>query len=72
LSGAIEFDGDGNLFVATGDNTMPFLCDGYSPLDERPGREAFDAQRTAANSASLMGKILRIRPLAEGAETSPP
>ena len=72
LAGALEFDDDGNLFVATGDNTMPFLCDGYSPLDERPGREAFDAQRTAANSASLLGKILRLKPLPGGGYSIPP
>ena len=29
---------DGNLYLATGDNTNPFDSDGYAPIDERPGR----------------------------------
>ena len=44
--GALEFDGDGNLYIATGDNTNPFASDGYAPIDERAGRAAWDAQRT--------------------------
>jgi glucose/arabinose dehydrogenase len=64
--GALLFDAKGNLLIATGDNTNPFESDGYSPLDERSGRAAFDAQRTAANSNSLSGKLLRITPEANG------
>ena len=37
---------DGNLYLATGDNTNPFDSDGYAPIDERAGRSAWDAQRT--------------------------
>ncbi len=69
--GAMEFDGEGNLYIATGDNTNPFASDGYSPIDERPGRSLWDAQRTSANSASLNGKILRITPQADGSYTVP-
>ncbi|MCA9038080.1 MAG: carbohydrate-binding protein, partial [Planctomycetaceae bacterium] len=36
------------------------------PIDERPGREPWDAQGTAANSRSGNGKVLRIRPLSDG------
>ena len=36
--GSMAFDSDGNLYLATGDNTNPFESDSYSPLDERPGR----------------------------------
>ncbi|WP_205859598.1 ThuA domain-containing protein [Phycicoccus flavus] len=64
--GALEFDNDGNLYVATGDNTNPFASDGYAPLDERDGRAAWDSQRTSANTNSLSGKILRITPKDEG------
>jgi PKD repeat protein/glucose/arabinose dehydrogenase len=64
--GAMEFDLDGNLYIATGDNTNPFDSSGYAPLDEREGRSAWDAQRTAGNTNSLSGKVLRITPKAEG------
>ncbi len=69
--GALEFDGNGNLFVATGDNSNPFDSDGYAPLDERPGRAAWDSQRSAANSNALNGKVLRIHPEADGSYTIP-
>ncbi|AKH82094.1 hypothetical protein AA958_07460 [Streptomyces sp. CNQ-509] len=64
--GALEFDHKGNLYIATGDNTNPFASSGYAPIDERPGRSAWDAQRTSANTDSLNGKILRIRPKPDG------
>jgi PKD repeat protein/glucose/arabinose dehydrogenase len=69
--GALEFDHDGNLYIATGDNTNPFASDGYAPTDERPGRAAWDAQRTSANTNALNGKILRITPQADGTYTVP-
>lgn len=66
-AGALEFDQDGNLYISTGDNTNPFDDSrGYAPIDERPGREPWDAQRTSANSRNGNGKILRIRPLPDG------
>jgi cytochrome c len=67
VGGDILFDSQGNLYLSTGDDTNPFESDGYTPIDERPGRNpAFDAQRTAANTNDLRGKILRIRPQAGG------
>jgi cytochrome c len=66
LGGSLAFNAKGSLFISTGDNTSPFDGAGYAPVDERPNREFFDAQRTAANSLSLMGKILRIKPAAVG------
>ncbi|MDT0316926.1 ThuA domain-containing protein [Streptomyces millisiae] len=69
--GALEFDGHGNLYIATGDNTNPFASDGYAPLDERAGRAAWDAQATSANSAVLNGKVLRITPRPNGGYTIP-
>ena len=66
-AGALQFGPDGCLFASTGDNTNPFEdSQGYAPIDERPGREPWDAQGTAANSRSGNGKILRIRPLPDG------
>ena len=62
VGGQIEFDGKGNLFLSTGDDTNPFESDGFVPIDERPDRNpAFDAQRSAANTNDLRGKLLRIR-----------
>jgi cytochrome c len=65
-AGSTDFDSQGNLYLATGDNTNPFQSNGFSPHDERDGRRVFDAQRTAANSRDLRGKILRITPKDDG------
>ncbi|MGA9747953.1 MAG: PQQ-dependent sugar dehydrogenase [Nocardioides sp.] len=63
VGGDIVFDSDGNLILATGDDTNPFESDGYVPIDERADRNpAFDAQRTAANTNDLRGKVLRVTP----------
>jgi hypothetical protein len=69
--GEIHFDPDGNLLLTTGDDTNPFESQGYAPIDERDGRENFDAQRTAANTADLRGKALRITPQEDGSYTVP-
>lgn len=69
--GSMVWDKDKNLYISTGDNTVPFASDGYSPIDERPGRHTFDAQRSSANPNDLRGKILRIRPQADGSYTIP-
>ena len=65
-AGSMVFDPDGNLLIATGDNTNPFDSDGYTPIDDRQGRPYWDARRTSGNSNDLRGKILRITPRAEG------
>ena len=52
-----------SLYISTGDNTNPFDSSGFNPIDERAGREDWDAQRTAANTNDLNGKILRIKPM---------
>lgn len=70
-AGSITFDGDENLYLSTGDNTSPFASDGFDPLDEQPGRQSFDAQRSAGNTHDLRGKILRIRPLPDGSYICP-
>src|SRR5918996_5523600 len=38
VGGGIRFDAAGNLFLSTGDDTNPFESDGYTPIDEREGR----------------------------------
>jgi cytochrome c len=70
-AGSLAFDGEGNLFISTGDNTNPFESDGYAPIDYRPGRSGFDAARSAANTADLRGKILRVHPEPAGGYTVP-
>lgn len=69
-AGEIEFGPHGNLYLSTGDNTNP-RATGYAPIDERPGRRIWDAQRASANTMDLRGKILRIRPQADGTYTIP-
>lgn len=61
--GGLFMGANGDLILGTGDNTttIPEI-----QLDERPGFETHDAQRTAANSMDLRGKILRIRPTPDG------
>lgn len=72
VGGDLNFDAQGNLLISTGDDTNPFASDNYTPIDERPTRNpAFDAQRTAANTNDLRGKILRIHPEADGGYTVP-
>jgi cytochrome c len=73
VGGQIAFDPQGNLYLSTGDDTNPFESDNYSPIDERPTRNpAFDAQRSAANTNDLRGKLLRIRVRANGGYDIPP
>jgi cytochrome c len=69
--GSIDWDAKGNLYLSTGDNTSPRASDGYAPIDERPGRSPFDAQKSSSNTADLRGKIIRIHPEADGTYTIP-
>jgi cytochrome c len=71
VGGSLGFDAEGNLYVAIGDNTNPFDSDGYSPSDERPGRFAWDAQKSSANMNDLRGGISRIHPEDDGSYTIP-
>ncbi|KIF77821.1 sugar-binding protein [Streptomyces sp. 150FB] len=71
MAGSLAFGKNGELFLSTGDNTDPFAQDGYTPIDERAGRAVFDAQRSAANTNDLRGKILRITPTDDGTYTVP-
>jgi glucose/arabinose dehydrogenase/cytochrome c551/c552 len=76
--GSIAFDGDGDLFVSTGDNSTPFdepntpyPSHGYAPLDDRPGHLQYDSRRGAGNTNDLRGKILRIKLNADGTYSIP-
>ena len=69
--GSIAFGPDGNLFLSTGDNTSSKESDGFSPLDERPGRAPFDAQKSSGNTHDLRGKILRIKVESDGSYSIP-
>ncbi|MEU7825601.1 ThuA domain-containing protein [Catellatospora sp. NPDC049133] len=69
--GSMTFDAAGNLYLATGDNTNPFESNGFAPLDERAGRSDFDSQKSSGNTNDLRGKVLRIKPQADGTYTIP-
>ncbi len=69
--GAIQFGPDGLLYLSTGDNTSSKESDGYTPIDERPGRGPYDAQKSSGNTMDLRGKILRIKINADGSYSIP-
>jgi cytochrome c len=71
-AGTVEFAPDGCLLISTGDNTHPGGdTAGYAPIDERPGQDPWDAQKSSANTHDLRGKILRLRLTPEGGYTIP-
>ncbi|SCE95355.1 Glucose/arabinose dehydrogenase, beta-propeller fold [Micromonospora matsumotoense] len=69
--GSMTFDSQGNLYLATGDNTNPFESSAFTPIDERAGRQDYDAQRSAGNTNDLRGKVIRIHPEDDGTYTVP-
>lgn len=69
--GGMVFDKAGNLYLTTGNNTSNSNSDGYAPIDERPNQSTWDDQRGAASTNDLRGKILRIKPQADGTYTIP-
>ncbi|WP_405997618.1 ThuA domain-containing protein [Streptomyces sp. NBC_00829] len=72
VGGDIDFDAQGNLYLSTGDDSNPFASDGYTPIDERPGRNpAYDARRTSGNTNDLRGKLLRIKVGEDGSYSVP-
>ncbi|HCX22793.1 MAG: PKD domain-containing protein [Flammeovirgaceae bacterium] len=70
-AGDLVFDRDGNLYISTGDNTFSRASDGFTPLDERPGRSPWDSQKSSSNSNDKRGKVLRIHPEMDGSYTIP-
>lgn len=70
-AGSIVFGPDGYLYLSTGDNTSSKESDGYTPIDERPGRSPYDAQKSSGNANDLRGAILRIKVNADGSYSVP-
>ncbi len=70
-AGNVYFGPDGYLYLTTGDNTSSKESDGFSPIDERPGRGPFDAQKSSGNTHDLRGAILRIKVQPDGSYTIP-
>lgn len=68
--GSVEFGPDRLLYLSVGDNTSPRET-GYGPIDERPGKSPWDAQKSSANTNDLRGKILRIKPEDNGTYSIP-
>ena len=71
VAGCLEFGIHGELFITTGDNTNPFASNGFTPIDERPSRAPWDAQKSSSNTNDLRGGILRIMPQPDGSYTIP-
>lgn len=59
--GDMHWDEKGAILLSVGDDTSP-RQDSYGPRDNRPGREAFNAERTSQNPGDRRGKILRLLP----------
>ena len=59
-AGMMLFGPDGNLYASTRDNTHPSGdSHGYAPIDRRPKREPFSAEKSSANlDAILQGTSL--------------
>ncbi len=68
--GGMTWDKAGNLYLSTGDNTSP-RATAYAPIDERPERYPWDAQKSSGNTNDLRGKIIRIHPQPDGTYTIP-
>lgn len=69
--GSIDWDAAGNLYLSTGDDTNPFASEGSGPMDNRAGREGWDARATSSNTNDLRGKVLRIKPDTKGGYSIP-
>ena len=74
VAGDVDFDGNGNLYLSTGDNTPASApgANGYAPNNDAPGNNpGLDSRRGAGNTNDLRGKILRIKVAADGSYTIP-
>jgi len=69
MGGGMTWDAAGNLYLSTGDNSDATQ---YTPIHwTAEGGAGQDAQRSAANTNDLRGKILRIHPEPDGTYTIP-
>ncbi|RGA00378.1 hypothetical protein DI270_035140 [Microbispora triticiradicis] len=61
---SLVFDSEGNLYLGVGDDVSPNASghNRYVPMDHRAS-ERWDSRKTAANTADLRGKVLRIKPI---------
>jgi cytochrome c len=66
--GSIAFGPDGLLYFSAGDNSTPFdepgvqfVSHSFSPQNDIPGHQQYDARRSSGNSNDLRGKIMRIK-----------
>lgn len=74
VAGDVDFDDQGNLYLATGDNTPAGTpgANGFAPNNDAPGfNPGFDSRRGAGNTNDLRGKILRIAVQEDGSYTIP-
>ena len=81
-AGSMTFGPGGLLHISTGDDTEHAQSQGFNPIDDdvlrnNPGDNpdadrAYDARRTSGNTNDLRGKILRIKPEADGTYSIPP
>ncbi|MCW2879482.1 MAG: yliI 2 [Sphaerisporangium sp.] len=74
VAGDFDWDADGNLYLATGDNTPAGTpgANGMAPNNDAPGMNpGFDSRRGSGNSNDLRGKILRIKVGEDGSYTIP-
>ncbi|MEU6645608.1 ThuA domain-containing protein [Saccharomonospora sp. NPDC046836] len=72
--GGMDFDDEGNLYVAVGDSNSSQGSSGYSGnnwTQDYQGVSFQDARRTSGNTNDLNGKILRIHPEDDGTYTIP-
>ncbi|MGB6153747.1 MAG: PQQ-dependent sugar dehydrogenase, partial [Pricia sp.] len=66
-AGDMDFDSQGNLYIATGDNSNHSE---YAALNENDANQS--AENTSSSTNDLRGKILRITPQPDGSYTIPP
>ncbi|MFI7627948.1 PQQ-dependent sugar dehydrogenase [Microbispora rosea] len=74
VAGDFDWDDEGNLYLATGDNTPASTpgANGFAPNNDAPGMNpGFDDRRGAGNTNDLRGKILRIKVQEDGSYTVP-
>ncbi|HCQ80491.1 MAG TPA: glycosyl hydrolase [Verrucomicrobiales bacterium] len=70
--GMLKFGPNGLLFASAGDNTHPFGDSAsYAPIDRRPNREPWNAEKSSANPNDLRGGLIRIKVHPDASYTIP-